>query len=186
MNINHPFKWMDEAAQPRAFLILFIITIAVMIGLSILGAPLKTDMAPAGIISFEFAGNLSAAEKMMQSWGETGRVYAGLNIGLDYLYLFVYSSSICLGCIIVARRFSDRLEIATSLGIFISWGQIPAAMCDAIENYGLIRVLLGSSNEIWPVIAWWAAILKFLLVTAGIAYVLVGFVVTALTKPRLT
>jgi urease beta subunit len=60
-----------------------------MVGLQVTGAPLRTDVSPHGIISFEFAGELDLAQRMVESWGSTGRIYAGLNLGLDYLFLAV-------------------------------------------------------------------------------------------------
>ena len=84
MKLRHPLEWLSAADQKRAFILLLVLTLAVMVSLQILGGPLKTDVAPSGIVSFEFAGELSLAQSMVKSWGRTGQVYAGLNLGLDY------------------------------------------------------------------------------------------------------
>jgi hypothetical protein len=65
-----------------------------MASLQVTGAPLKTAASPNGIISFEFAGEIAVAQRMVDSWGATGRIYAALNLGLDYLFLAVYACAI--------------------------------------------------------------------------------------------
>ena len=66
---KHPFEWLTIKAQKRAFVVLLLITLAVMGGLQFLDAPLKTDAAPAGIVSFEFAGSLSSCQTYTRIMG---------------------------------------------------------------------------------------------------------------------
>jgi hypothetical protein len=160
----HPFAWMGRRGQRRAFAILAPLTIAVMLALEAIGRPLVTEAAPLGIVSFEFAGDVATATRMLESWGEAGRVRAGLTLGLDYLFLVLYASAIGLGCVWVAPR----------LGPALAWGQIGAALLDAVENVASIRLLLGSDNAVWPPLAWGCAAVKFALVAAGLATVLLG------------
>ena len=94
MKLRHPFEWLSEPGQKIAFISLFILTLVVMASLQVLGKPLSTDVAPMGIVSFEFAGELALAQGMIESWGPEGQVYAGLNLGLDYLFLVAYGSAI--------------------------------------------------------------------------------------------
>jgi hypothetical protein len=180
--IRHPFEWLSPSAQNRAFVVLFVLTVAVMVILNVLGVPMKTEQAPGGIISFEFARELAVARGMVQSWGETGRVYAGLNLGLDYLFLFCYSSAIGLGCVLVARGLSGWIEVLAVVGLPLSWAQFVAALLDAVENYALIQVLLGSGQASWPVVAWWCAVPKFIIVAAGLVYVIVGALAATIVK----
>jgi hypothetical protein len=178
MATRHPFAWLSASGQKRAFIILFIFTLAVMVSLNALGRPLNTEVAPLGIVSFELAGELSLAQSMVESWGPTGRVYAGLNLGLDYLFMVAYSSAIALGCVLVARSLSPRV------GVLLAWAQFGAALLDAVENYALIQVLLGSQQALWPAVARWCAIPKFLIVAAGLAYIAVGAILAVVTKGR--
>jgi hypothetical protein len=62
------------------------------------------------------------------------------------------------------------------MGIIISWAQFLAALLDCVENYGLIQILVGVQNEVWPVVAKWCARPKFLIVGVGLFYVVVGTV----------
>jgi hypothetical protein len=173
---QHPFNWLSTSEQKRAFVALLILTLVVMASMNVLGRPLNTKVAPLGIISFELAGDLSLAQSMVESWGPTGRVYAGLNLGLDYLFMVAYSSCISLGCVLVARSFSPRV------GLLLAWAQFGAALLDAVENYALIQVLLGSQQALWPAVARWCAIPKFLIVATGLVYIGVGAVLAVVTK----
>jgi len=184
MKGRHPFIWLSESGQNRAFIPFVVLTLLVMASLQVLGGPLKTETAPAGIVSFEFAGETRSAQSMVESWGELGRVYAGLNLGLDYLFLVSYASAIGLGCVLVGRRTFRWVPWVGWLGIGLSWGLWLAALLDAVENYALVRVLLGSAAEGFPLLARWCAIPKFLLVGAGLVYILVGAGLIAVRKIR--
>lgn len=94
MTFRHPFSWLSHSAQGRAFWIVFGLTIAVPAGMNIIGGPLNIPAAPAGIISFEFAGSSAVATEMMDSWGEHGRALAAVSLGIDYLFLVAYSIAI--------------------------------------------------------------------------------------------
>ena len=177
MKIRHPFEWLSDSYQSRAFGLLFVLTIAVMLTLQISGGTLKTDAAPAGIVSYEFAGSLPVAQKIIESWGATGRVYAGLNLGFDYLFLVIYPLAIGLGCVIVARA-----GFLSTLGILLAWEQLLAGILDAIENYALIQLLLGAREASLPIIAQWCATLKFAIVGLGLAYFLIGGAVKLVSK----
>jgi hypothetical protein len=181
---RHPFNWLSASGQRRAFVVLFALTLAVMVSLNTLGRPLNTEVAPLGIVSFELAGEFSLAQSMVESWGETGQVYAGLNLGLDYLFLVAYSSSIALGCVLVARSLPPRVASMSSVGMLLAWAQLGAALLDAIENYALIQVLLGSRQVLWPAVARWCALPKFLIVAAGLVYVGLGAVLAMAAKAR--
>ena len=174
MNLRHPFRWISPSAQTRAFIVLLAVTLVVMISLQALGAPLQTGEAPLGIVSFELAGSLPVAQSMLESWGPSGRVYAGVNLGLDYLFLVAYAGSIGLGCVLLAQGLARQMRFLSLAGVVLAWAMIAAALLDAVENYALIRVLLGSQQELWPVLARWCAIPKFLIVAAGLLFLILG------------
>ena len=176
MATRHPSNWLSTSEQKRAFVALLVLTIAVMASLNDLGRPLHNEEAPLGIISFQLAGKLSLARSMVESWGQRGRVYAGLNLGLDYLFLAAYSSCISLGCVLVGRSLSPRVASLSLLGVLLAWAQFGAGLLDAVENYAPIQVLLGAQQAFWPVLARCCAIPKFLIVAAGLVYVAFGAV----------
>ena len=105
MNAKHPFEWVKKKSQFPVFIVSFFITLVIIVGMQILGKPLITEAAPAGIITFEFAGDLETSQKIIASWGQDSLAYAGLNLGFDYLFMVAYGLTIGLGCILIAQSF---------------------------------------------------------------------------------
>jgi hypothetical protein len=174
MTNRHPFTWIDIQVQKVAFWPLLVFALFLMIIQQVLGKPLITPAAPSGIVSFEFAGSLSAAREMLESWGPTGRVYAGLSLGTDYLFLVAYSIAISLGCVLASRHFLRRSGFLSAVGVVLAWASFGAAVLDSVENYALIQVLLGAEQSLWPMLARICAIPKFLIVGLGLLYILLG------------
>lgn len=154
---------------------LFVIAALVMsVVMQVVGGPLQTAAAPAGIVSFEFAGTLENAQQMVASWDQEQRVRAGLSLGLDYLFLVLYSTAIALACFRVARGWRVSRPLLAAIGLWLGWGQWLAAGLDTVENVALIYLLLGSHNGLWAPLAWGCAAVKFAIVGAGLLYVLAG------------
>ncbi len=171
---THPFTWIPRPVWKKVFVVLLITTIVTMSGLQVLDRHLKTDAAPRGIVSFEFAGNLSNAKLMLASWDPPARIAAGISLGLDYLFLIAYAGVIGLGCVLTANARFEHAQVGIHIGYILAWAQLGAALLDAFENYGLVRVLLGSQTDLWPAVAFWCAGPKFGIVALGLAYVVVG------------
>lgn len=183
MKGSHSPEWLPIPVQTRAFIALLILTIVVLIGLAALDGPLRKEHAPCGIISLELVGNLSGAQNILKEWGETGKVYAGLSLVLDYLFIVTYSNCIALACLLTARCLARRTVFPFLVGLALVWAQYGAALLDALENYALIRLLLDPQREIWPALAKWCAIPKFAIVITGLAFVLVGGIIAITMRP---
>lgn len=184
MTDRSPFTWVKPGSMGRMFALILMITLILIVSMQILGAPLRTEAAPGGIITYEFSGDLPTAQAILASWGDDGKVYAGLQLGLDYLFMPAYALSIGLGCVLVSRHFGVLSAKLIRLGAWLAWGQFIAAGLDALENYALIRLLLGSSNALWPPVAYWCAAIKFGLVAAGLIYVLLGVLFRLAGRPK--
>jgi hypothetical protein len=182
MDIRHPFEWLPESEQRAAFWTLFAVTVVVIGFMQIVSGPLITDAAPQGIVSFEFAGDIPNAEKMIDSWGQKERIYAGLSLGLDYLFLVLYSCTIALGCVLATRGMSTEFFIKT--GVVLAWAQFAAALLDCLENFALIKLLLGSGEAAWSCLAFWCAGPKFFIVGVGLVYIVIGAVVFLIKRSR--
>lgn len=167
--------------KTRLFWWLFGFTILVIIGMQITGAPLKTEAAPAGIVTFELIGSFSGSQLIIQSWQGQPMIWAGINMGLDFLFLALYSITIALACLIIVDRF-NHIEVIKRVGLALAAGIFVAAALDIMENIALIRLLVGSVNEQLPRIARWSAIPKFSLVLLSLVYVLVGSTVILYKK----
>jgi hypothetical protein len=167
----HPFGWVKEDSRSRVFWVFFALAILLMAALQLLGGPLKTEAAPAGIVSYELAGGIANTERILSSWDDLARTYAGLDLGLDFLFIVAYAGAIGLGCSILGARLGSRLKAWGTAGIVLAWAQIVAAACDSTENFSLITLLLGSREKGWAVLARACAIPKFLIVLLGLAYI---------------
>jgi nicotinamidase-related amidase len=83
---------------------------------------------------------------------------------------------------IFAGSLGQRVRLLSVVGVLLAWAQFGAGLLDALENYALIRVLLGSQREVWPVMARWCAVPKFLIVALGLVYVGVGTLIAVAVK----
>jgi hypothetical protein len=168
-----PFFWLDAGWRVGAFWLLAVCAVLLLVILALLGRAMK--QRGADIVQFELAGTLAKAERILDDWGEVGRMHAALIQGLDYLFLTVYPLAIGLGCVLVAEQWGAPFA---ALGMALAWAQFGAAALDAVENYALIRLLLGDRRPRWPPLARWCALPKFVIVAAGIVYVVGGWLVT--------
>jgi hypothetical protein len=157
----------------KVFWVLFGLTLLLVVGMQVTGKPLITTAAPGGIVSFELVGNFSGSQSIVQSWQGLTRLYAGLNMGLDFLFLALYSLTIALGCHLMAERLPAAWQ---QTGIWLGYGVLVAALLDIVENLSLINILLGSRNELLPQLARWCALPKFVLILLALVYLLAGIV----------
>ena len=172
----HPFLWVSESSRTRVFWVFLSLTVALIVILQILGAPLKTAIAPAGIVSYELAGNSGESQRIRSSWDATTRTYAGLHLGLDYLFIVCYVGAIGLGCSLLAVNLRQRFRALAYIGVTLAWAQLLAGVFDSIENVALLKLLLGSEQAAWARVARACAISKFLIVLFGLLYLLVALV----------
>lgn len=182
---SSPFSWIRPSCE-RGFLICSAAgAVALMVAMNSIAQPLNTPASPQGIVSFELAGDLRRAEQVISAWGEAGRVAAGVSLGLDFLFLFAYPASIGVACSLVARAFAARVRPLSVGGEVLAWALPVAGVLDAIENYALIRLLLGARHPVLPPLAYWCAVVKFAIVAAGLAFVLIfGMAALALSRRR--
>ncbi|HKG22012.1 MAG TPA: hypothetical protein VKC34_08945 [Blastocatellia bacterium] len=190
--IKHPFERLSPAGRGRLFLPLLVITSLVTSAMVLIGRPLSADRAvsPNGIVSFEMARSTDESEAIMAAWGEKGRIRAGFSLGLDFLFILAYATTISLGCVMAAAlfgrgRFGGRKWLALA-GVALAWGQAAAGILDGIENTALVSMLLDSASESLRLTAYWSAWMKFKLVYAGILYAAAGGVVWGVGKLRAT
>jgi len=182
--MHHPFESIPTGKRWPIFVLLFVLTLAVMAVLNVVGGPLKTGVAPQGIVSYELAGSVSAARAILDSWNPQARVYAGFSLGFDFLFMVLYSTTIAYACAWVSSSWRDKRRSLASVGLLLAWGQWAAALFDAIENGALWAMLAAAPAAPWPQIARWCATVKFALVLLGLAYAIVGGVWAAASARR--
>jgi hypothetical protein len=166
-----PFDWVAPEARWRLFAVLTVTVAALSFALSALGEPLVTAEAPAGILSFEFAGTNQSALRMVESWGPEGREAACLVLGLDYLYLVVYPAWFALGCLLLATGLAGGVARA---GRAIAWVVCTAGAFDAVENAASLALMGASPAPGLAALAFGCATLKFAGVGLAALYWLVA------------
>ena len=182
-DLIHPFAAADPRTRKQLFFLLLVLTAAALFAQQGINAGLKTAAAPSGIVSFELAGRLPAAREILASWEGRREILAGLSLGTDYLFLVSYALFLALACGMAAEGWARRKRLPAVLGAGLAWGQLLAGMLDATENFALIRILLGSANPVWPVLAKSCAVPKFVLVGLGIVYLSASGVAFGIRRP---
>jgi len=172
--MHHPFESIPTGKRWPIFVLLFVLTLAVMAVLNVVGGPLKTGVAPQGIVSYELAGSVSAARAILDSWNPQARVYAGFSLGFDFLFMVLYSVTIAYACVWVSSGWRGHWRLLASVGLLLAWGQGVAALLDAVENAALLVILFGAPAVPWPQVARGCATVKFTLVFLGLVYAIVG------------
>jgi hypothetical protein len=150
------------------------IMLCVSLALMYLDAWLRTDVSPSGIVSFEFAGSAERAHAMIASWGPDGHRAAALILGIDYLYLVAYSVFLMLAGLALSERLHPGWPRYAGLLRGFALAMPLAGAFDAIENFGSIRLLFGSTLDFWAQLAYLAAIPKFAIALGTLLLLAVG------------
>jgi hypothetical protein len=197
--MTHPFEKIPAKNRKYIFWPMFILTLVLSATLTLLGNDLKeakdeqgNPVSPCGILSFEFITDAAAANDMLRYWGESKKVSAAFNLGLDYLFIFAYANTIALACVWLACALRERgFPGLAAAGIFIAWLQWLAGMLDAVENAALIRILFHGPTDLLANISRYCAIPKFVIALGfGNGYIILGLLILGylkfFSKPRQT
>jgi hypothetical protein len=163
--MTHPFQFIPNDKYWLVFLPLLVFTLLLTLVLSAI--PLKPN-----IVQFELN-----APQVIKSWREIDKMWAAFSLGLDFLYLVVYSTTSSLACIWVANVLEIRELPLTLVGVLLAWTQWLAALLDAVENTALVKILFGDKINILPKIAKWCALSKFGFIFLALFYVGIGGVI---------
>ena len=159
-----------------------IITLIVFFSLRTFDGPLHNSVAPGGIVSFEFSKDFDSAKDIINSWDDNAKLNAGLSLGIDYLFLVAYSLFFSISIYLISKRFQYKFALLRKIGVTLATLILVAALCDAIENFALIKLLIGSQNTIFPPIAYYFASIKFIILGIGIIYILIGLIFNLLIR----
>jgi hypothetical protein len=189
--MKHPLESIPSTSRKPLFLAFLAGTLILFAVFRVLDAPLRTSAAPNGIVSFELAGTPFQAQAIIDSWhemsylvsdvagesipGMVSRAYsfAAFGLGIDYLFMPLYATALALGILLAAGGHPGWFG---TMGAWLGWGAYAAALFDAVENYALARMLL--MNQVWspyPEVAAFSASAKFILLSLGLVYALVGW-----------
>ena len=98
-----------------------------------------------------------------------------LSLGFDFLFLLVYSSFIALLIFNINNRLWKNKSFHR-FGSFLIALIFIAAFFDVIENIALIKLLLGSLEQVWSSVAYYSAVTKFGIILISIIYLLINWV----------
>lgn len=143
--------------------------LATMAGLGTIDQGLRVPASPLGIVSFEFCGFADTCDAALSQWGARGQQLAMLSLGVDYLYLLVYSSLIWVCLQLCLPGLSPSLQRPTRL---IAGLPFVAAAADAAENGCLIQIVLGDAHPLHGPAAGVFATFKFALLGIALAWLL--------------
>jgi hypothetical protein len=159
--------------------LVFAATLAMLLVETALGVPLQKCHTATGkscdIISFELAGTPSCSGAIVASWREHACIpLAKWNTWLDYLFMICYSNCVALG--IVCLLGFPLSSAWKSAGRVLAWAQWIVLASDATENIALLQILYGTARTPWPQVSFVCAVIKFVLLTVGLVYLLTTFV----------
>ena len=164
----------------KLFIVLFLLTLACIFSLQYFDSFLKTDVAPQGIVSFEFGKDLSKSIRIIDNWKENEVVVAaGLSLGLDFLFIFSYTTFIALLLFLVSYKNSKWIYIAGKTLISVI---LIAGFIDVVENISLINLLLGKQIQFCASLAFYMAFSKFVIVFVSVLFIVVVSFINFLRK----
>lgn len=172
--MHHPLQAIPIKKRKAIFWCLFASTLAWMFVMQIVGDPLINATAPSGIVTFELAGKVSKVHEILASWDNHEQLFAALGLGLDYVFMLLYSTTVGLACLWAGDILHWRGWPLAGIGVTLAWGQWAAALLDALENLALIKLLIGGAAAVWPEFARLCAIGKFALLFVGLVYAFYG------------
>jgi uncharacterized membrane protein len=136
------------------------------------GAPLKVEqVSPHGIIDFELAGTVTKAVTIYNAWFPDLTSVAIKNTAIDFLFLISYGTFLAVCCYSISRFYTKR---ARSIGVWLTGLMITAACFDAIENVLMLTTLSAHFKKEIVATTFMFASIKFLLVAAGIVYIVLA------------
>ncbi|HJK91329.1 MAG TPA: hypothetical protein RMH85_07440 [Polyangiaceae bacterium LLY-WYZ-15_(1-7)] len=168
----------------------FAVAAALFVALTWMGLPLHTEVAPAGIVSFELARTPGQAIAIVQSWDEAARARAAIHLSVDYAFLLAYAAWLWAALRGLALRFEARGEAGARGARWsrrLAASMWLAAGLDAVENAALGIILAGgfdpedpegllSIDASWPALAFTCAVFKFALVALALGVLIWGAV----------
>ncbi len=173
---SNPFSWLSPRAYGKALWLLGVMTLLLAAALKLLDRPLTTAAAPLGIVSLELAGSIEQTRGVLDSWDTGAKISAALSLGIDFLFLVLYTLFLALAVFLLARGFETARPRFYALGLLLTRLLFLAGLLDALENLALIGLLTGMHREMLPLLAFYSATLKFTLILAGLLYLTAGLI----------
>jgi hypothetical protein len=155
--------------------ILVVLTLIGLVAMILIGlqfVELGNQMQAAGgygIVCYELAFTPKKVSKILTAWGPAGKAPARRSLLIDFAFIPVYALFFGGLTLLIART---QVGLLASVGLWLTLGQIAAALFDGLENILLLTMLssTGDVSILLPLTAGIAASLKFVLLLLAIVY----------------
>ena len=180
--LRSPYRWISKPIQKKVGIFLFIFMVVMILIMRFFDAPLKNEISPLGIVSFELAKDLDLTVKIIESWDVVALTSVKLSVTFDFLFLVVYGVAIGFLIHVLNGKVWAKSRLY-SFGVITIYLVFIASFCDIIENIALLQLLSGKLNQAWSSLAYYFAMIKFLLLFIGVANIFLNTMVLLL-KPK--
>lgn len=172
---------MQNTRLKPLFWLSLLLTLLAGAALAVIDAYLRIPTSPIGIVSYELCAYHGTCRSMVETWSHYQQLMAALSLGMDYLFMFAYSGTICLALLLVAQQLPTGLQRGTRI---VAWSAWAAGINDALENYCLAQMLLAptAAEFAWPASIF--ATLKFAFVGITLLWLLIAYLIGILPQPK--
>lgn len=134
-----------------------LLTAALLVLINVLGLPLRTGAAPAGIVSLQLATGPEAAAAILDSWSAVPRARLLWAHGLDVLLPVAYALAIRA----VAARTAATIGAAHAAPRIAGSAALLAAVADQVENVAMGITILAVPTTAGVTVTLVAAVVKW-------------------------
>ncbi len=64
-----------------------VVAVATLVALGVIDLQLRNAVSLQGVVSFELCAYSGSCRAIVEAWGPMGQIWAGLSLGLDYLFM---------------------------------------------------------------------------------------------------
>jgi hypothetical protein len=154
------------------YYLLIALTLVVIVAIKIIDAFIITD-ACSGIGAYELAKVFDKSQQMLNTWTANAKPWVAFDLGFDYLFILLYVSFIAISIYKIIQKLPATRHLLIIVGTILMYAQFIAGIFDGIENYLLLKILLGDQNTNTPNNAFWFASIKFAIVGLALLYIIV-------------
>jgi len=135
----------------------------------------RMAMQDVDIIEFELMFTSTEAMRQVVMLGPDGISAARQQLFIDFGYLVIYGILLWKACRLLGARAARRGPAwVAKLAPTFAWTAVIAAVCDAVENVGLLVITYGQTGQPWPALAGGYAATKFILLGLTVLFLMVG------------
>ena len=133
------------------------VAVGLLIAITVLGLPLRTDAAPLGLVSLQFAASPDVAARMLDSWVSVLRSRVLWTHGLDLVLPFAYALAVGTA----ATRAAARAASVGPSAQIAAGAVLVAAIMDQVENVAMVLTILDAPSWGSVLITLASATIKF-------------------------